>query len=158
MTQFPFYYNIANNQTHVNILLNVQLTLIRAVCNPSAPLVIALSFVPIALSGIPAVSKALCGVVALFAAASCFNFKHAIFPDVDFGVIHCVRGYNLLALAYAALHMGTLIARAFGSDEALPVLSVLTCVDVILILPVLKRGICDTFRDTKVVNNISKAY
>lgn len=108
----------------------------------AAPLVIVLAFVPAALSEAPAVSKVFCGVIALFAAAaSYFNFKHAIFPDVEFGVIRCVRGYNLLALAYAVLHMGTLASRANGAETVTLILSVLTCADVILILPVLKRGI-----------------
>jgi len=108
----------------------------------AAPLVILLALVPTVLSSAPAVYKVFCGVIALFAAAaSYFNFKHAIFPDVEFGVIRCVRGYNLLALAYAVLHMGTLAARSYGADTAVLILSVLTCADVIMILPVLKRGI-----------------
>ena len=108
----------------------------------AAPFVILLAFVPAALSPAQTVSKIFCGVIALFAAAaSYFNFKHAIFPDVEFGVIRCVRGYNLLALAYAVLHMGTLAARANGADTAVLILSVLTCADAIMILPVLKRGI-----------------
>lgn len=108
----------------------------------AAPAVIALLFVPVALSDIPAVSKLCCGAVALFAAAAgFFNFKHAIIPDVEFGVIHCVRAYNRAALAYAVLHTGTLAARAHGLDTAELVLSCLTCVDMILILPMMKRGI-----------------
>ena len=108
----------------------------------AAPLVIALLYVPIAMSDMPTVTKVFCGIVAVFAAAaSYFNFKHVIFPDVDFGVIHCVRGYNRLALAYAVLHMGTMAARAWGADTVTLILSILTCADVILILPMLKRGI-----------------
>ena len=42
-------------------------------------------------------------VLTLFVmAASYFNLKHLIFPDVDYGVVKCLRPYNLLALIYAA--------------------------------------------------------
>jgi len=41
-------------------------------------------------------------VLTLFVmAASYFNLKHLIFPDVDFGVVKCLRPYNLLALIYS---------------------------------------------------------
>ena len=108
----------------------------------AAPVVISLLFVPVALSYISTLSKICCGAVALFAAAaSYFNFKHAVIPDVEFGVIHCVRAYNWIALLYAVLLTGTLTARALGWELAVLILSILTCVDMIMILPMLKRGI-----------------
>ena len=108
----------------------------------AAPVVIVLMSLPIALSDIPTVLKFCCGAVTLFAAAaSYFNFKHAVIPDVEFGVIHCVRAYNWIALLYAVLHTGILAARALGWEIAVLILSVLTCVDMILILPMVKRGI-----------------
>lgn len=46
--------------------------------------------------------KILGAVLTLFVmAASYFNLKHLIFPDVDFGVVKCLRLYNLLALIYS---------------------------------------------------------
>ena len=107
-----------------------------------APLIIAILFVPVAISELPILSKAIYGVVSLFAAAaSYFNFKHAIIPDVEFGVIRCVRGYNLLAFAFAVLYAGNAAARAFGLGWASLILSILIGADVVLILPLLKRGI-----------------
>ena len=107
-----------------------------------APLVIALLFVPVLLSDLPVLSKAIYGVVSLFAAASSyFNFKHAIIPDVEFGVIRCVRGYNLLAFAFAVLYAGNAAVRALGFKWASLILSVLIAADAVLILPLLKRGI-----------------
>ena len=40
-------------------------------------------------------------LTAFVMAASYFNLKHLIFPDVDFGVVKCLRPYNLLALIYS---------------------------------------------------------
>lgn len=66
----------------------------------AAPAAVAVLYLPILLSGQPTAAKVIFGVVALFVcAASYFNFKHAVLPDVDFGVIRCVREYNWLALA-----------------------------------------------------------
>ena len=107
-----------------------------------APLAVVLLYLPILLGRLPAPAKGIHGVVALFAAAaSYFNCKHAIIPDVDYGVVRCVRGYNLLALAYAVLHTASTSARAFGAGTAVLLLSVLIGADVLLILPLLKRGI-----------------
>ena len=108
----------------------------------AAPILVALLYIPVLFSALPAVSKAIYGVVSLFAAASAyFNFKHAIFPDVDFGVIRSVRAYNWLAFGYAVLYSGTVAARIYGLGWVSFVLSVLICADVVLILPLLKRGI-----------------
>ena len=108
----------------------------------AAPVAVLLLSAPVILSEIPAVSKICCGAVALFAAAaSYFNLKHAVIPDVEFGVIHCVRAYNWIALLYAVLLTATLAARALGWEIAVLILSILTCVDMILILPMMKRGI-----------------
>ncbi len=107
-----------------------------------APVVIALLYVPVLFSNAPVLSKVIYGVIALVAAASSyFNFKHAVFPDVDFGVIACVRGYNWLAFGYAVLYAGTVAARVFELDVICFILSLLICCDVVLILPLLKRGI-----------------
>ena len=107
-----------------------------------APLTVVLLYLPMLLGRLPALAKGIHGVVALFAAAAAYyNCKHAIIPDVDFGVVRCVRGYNLLALAYAALYTGSMTARACGAGTVMLLLSVLIGADVLLILPMLKRGI-----------------
>ena len=108
----------------------------------AAPVLILLMYVPVLFSGAPTVSKVVYGIVSVFAAASSyFNFKHAIFPDVDFGVVRCVRSYNWLALASAFLYAGTVLARVFGAKTLSFILFMFICVDVVLILPLLKRGI-----------------
>ncbi len=108
----------------------------------AAPCAILLLNIPIFLSDALQVTKIASLVVSLIiAAASYFNLKHAIFPDVEFGVIHCVRNYNLCALAYAFLHMAELVVIACGFTPALIVLGLLLAVDSALILPVLKKGI-----------------
>ena len=37
-------------------------------------------------------------VVLVIALASRYHFKHLIFPDVDYGVVRAIRGYNMVAL------------------------------------------------------------
>ena len=108
----------------------------------AAPLVIMLLYVPVLFSDARTVSKVVYGVVSVFAAVSSYyNFKHAIFPDVDLGVVRCVRGYNWLAFACAGLYSGTVLAHVYGIGTVSLVLSVLICAAVVLILPLLKRGI-----------------
>jgi hypothetical protein len=108
----------------------------------AAPCVLLLLNVPIAFSGTPLETRVSILVMCAFmSAASYFNLKHAIFPDVEYGVIACVRWYNWCALAYAALHMLEMVAISFDSAVGVGLCGVLLCVDTLAILPCLKRGI-----------------
>lgn len=108
----------------------------------AAPFAVICLFLPIALGDFALPVKVTDGVVTVFiAAASYFNLKHAIFPDVDFGVIRCVKGYNWLAVACGLLYMGEMVATAYGADRVALVLCVLIGLDSAFILPMLKRGI-----------------
>ena len=73
--------------------------------------------------------------------ASYFNLKHLIFPDVEFGVVKCLRPYNLLALIYtAAIFMECF---AMSRDNALLTL-ICCCVTGIvtaLMIPTVVRGL-----------------
>lgn len=71
-----------------------------ALAAPAATVVLYIGlFLP---ADVSALWKILGAVLTLFVmAASYFNLKHLIFPDVDFGVVKCLRLYNLLALIYS---------------------------------------------------------
>ena len=107
-----------------------------------APLGVAGLYMFILFSDIPTAAKVICAVVtAVSGAASYYHFKHAIFPDVDFGVMRCVRPYNWLALAFVFLHMGEMISSAINSDILLIIVTVPICIISLIILPTLRRGI-----------------
>lgn len=51
------------------------------------------------ISDISKMWKILGAVLTVFAVlSSCFSLKHLIFHNVDFGVVRCMRPYNLLVL------------------------------------------------------------
>lgn len=107
-----------------------------------APLAVTGLYVLILVSDISTSSKVIFGIVSAVAgAASYYHLKHAIFPDVDFGVMKCVRPYNYLALGYVLLHMGEMIASAYNSDMLLIIVTVPICIISLIILPTLRRGI-----------------
>ena len=86
--------------------------------------------------------KAVSGVVvAATAAASYFNLKHLIFPDVDFGVINCLKAYNASALALEALILGETVCAARGADTAASVFCALLGLAYLAIVPAAERGI-----------------
>ena len=84
-----------------------------ALVAPAAALVWYIVFVLI--NDLPKSVKIASAAVAFFVMeASYFHLKHLILPDVDFGVIKCLRPYNLLALLYTHLCLAetTLIGHA----------------------------------------------
>lgn len=70
-----------------------------------------------------------------------YNLKHLIFPDVEFGIAKCIRGYTLLslllclctALAYTGLACDRSVLILFGQAGR--------AVCILAILPVLKQGV-----------------
>ena len=57
--------------------------------------------------------------------ASYFHLKHLIFPDVDFGVIKCLKPYNLLALIYTFLCLAEMIVIGLGNEIGILIAGVL---------------------------------
>ena len=86
--------------------------------------------------------KAIAAVIALFVAGSSyFNLKHLIFPDVDFGVINCLKPYNSLALFLEFSCLAEITAYGFGSKTATAIVGILTGV-ILLVIPFsVERGI-----------------
>ena len=57
--------------------------------------------------------------------AGYFHLKHLIFPDVDFGVIKCLKPYNLLALIYTFLCLSEMIVIGLGNEIGILIAGVL---------------------------------
>jgi hypothetical protein len=106
-----------------------------------APVVVASFFVPIALSKANLSTKISFGAIYIVMMASTyFNLKHLILPDVDYGIIKCIRGYNALMLCYSVLFALERIALVYNQDIMLYVVTSLIAVDSLLIVPVLRKG------------------
>lgn len=73
--------------------------------------------------------------------ASYFNLKHFIFPDVEFGFIRSIRGYNLIALMLAVLSVGEMVLLALNMQIPLLILYVAICAVSIAIVPILEKGV-----------------
>ena len=72
--------------------------------------------------------------------ASYFNLKHFIFPDVEFGIIRSIRGYNLIALLLAVLSVGEMVLLLWKQWIPLLILYVAICAVSIAIVPILEKG------------------
>ena len=74
-------------------------------------------------------------------AASYFHIKHIIIPDVDYGVVRCLRGYNLLALCYGILCTAEIVSAAYGAAAVRTAVYVLQCIVTLVIVPVMDMGV-----------------
>ena len=79
-------------------------------------------------------------MTAIIMFASYFNLKHFIFPDVEFGIIRSIRGYNLIALLLAVLSVGEIILVLWSRMVPLLILYVAICVVSVAIVPILEKG------------------
>ncbi len=90
----------------------------------------------------PKLVRIVAGIItAVIMGASYFNLKHLIFPDVDFGVINCLKEYNIIALIFEFLCIAEMIAYSAESEIAQLVVSILMGVSLLLIVPTVERGI-----------------
>ena len=93
---------------------------------------------------IPAASdkRTIYGVMsAVITFASYFNLKHFIFPDVEFGFIRSIRGYNLIALILAFLSVGEMVLITLSVKIPLLILYIAICTVSLAIIPVLEKGV-----------------
>ena len=80
-------------------------------------------------------------MTAIIMFASYFNLKHFIFPDVEFGIIRSIRGYNLIALLLAVLSVGEIVLLLWGKMIPLLILYVAICAVSVAIVPILEKGV-----------------
>jgi hypothetical protein len=93
------------------------------------------------LSDVTLLWKILGAVMTVFIIpTSYFNLKHLIFPDVDFGVVKCLRPYNLLALIYEV----AIFAECFAMSRNNELVTIVCCCVIGLItiamIPLIVRG------------------
>ena len=106
------------------------------------PLGVAALLVPVLLSPAAGAFKVSCAVVSGMIGVACyFHVKHLLIPDVDYGVVRCLRGYNALALALSAMSMWELIALAWGSNPMLILSGAGLCVVTLTLVPAMDRGV-----------------
>ena len=107
-----------------------------------APLLVAGVYAPVLLFSIGLETGIAYGVMTTIVMfASYFNLKHFIFPDVEFGIIRSIRGYNLIALLLGVLSVGEMILLAWGKQIPLLILYVAICAVSIAIVPILEKGV-----------------
>ena len=70
-----------------------------------------------------------------------YNLKHLIFPDVDYGVINCLKPYNAAVLFYALFCIADIIAMSRESQIAVAIVSAEIGITVLLITPLLAKGV-----------------
>ena len=80
-------------------------------------------------------------VAAVVIAASRFHLKHIIFPDVDYGVIRCVRGYNVIALILCSSTVVMMIADCADMSGLYIGSNIVIAGCCVIVLPVLKREV-----------------
>ena len=86
--------------------------------------------------------KISCGVVGWIIGAACyFHVKHLLIPDVDYGVVRCLRRYNALAVTLSVLTMLEMITLAWNLEILLYVSGVGLCVVSLVLVPVMGRGV-----------------
>ena len=78
-------------------------------------------------------------VVLFIALASRYHFKHLIFPDVDYGVVRAIRGYNLIAMVLCFSAMIFIGADMTDNEYALLGAGIVMSVCCLVIIPLLRK-------------------
>ena len=92
--------------------------------------------------GAPRLWKIIGAVVTFFIMQTTYyNLKHLIFPDVDYGVINCLKPYNAAVLFYALFCIADIIAMSRESQIAVAIVSAEIGITVLLITPLLAKGV-----------------
>ncbi len=101
----------------------------------------ALYFIFIFAADISLFAKIMGALITIFVMpASYYNLKHLIFPDVDFGIIKCLKLYNLLALIYSLTCVSEVIAVSRNSETATLIIGIIMGVLLAAIVPTVERG------------------
>ena len=141
MGAFAFFFS--SNYGHIDSLVDDGGRVFRRyrIIALIGPACVVSMLVPIVLGPATVAFKISCVIVsAVIFNASYFHVKHMIIPDVDFGVVRCLRGYNGLAVALSVLSMWELLALAQGSEPALMISGVGLCIVALTLVPVMDRG------------------
>ena len=77
----------------------------------------------------------------IIGAACYFHIKHLMIPDVDYGVVRCLRPFNALAVALSVFAMLEMTALAWDQQVLLYISGIGLCVVTLLLVPVMDRGV-----------------
>ncbi|MBR1814846.1 MAG: hypothetical protein IJ773_13715 [Lachnospiraceae bacterium] len=106
------------------------------------PLLAILLYLPLAFGPQSVGSKASQAVLTVFlAAAFYFHVKHLLIPDVDYGVVRCLRHFNALALALGGFLMVEMAADAYGNKLLLLAVRMVITALAAAVVPVMDRGV-----------------
>ena len=99
-------------------------------------------YIPILLSDASFTIKLCYGLIfVMMMCSSYYNLKHLILPDVDYGIIRCIKGYNFIMLCYTLLFALERIALVYDMDIVLYIASVGIAIASVLTIPVLRKGV-----------------
>ena len=109
----------------------------------AAPAIFILMYVVLFLiADISLMWKILGAVMTFFVAlSSYFNLKHLIFPDVDFGVVKCLRPYNLLVLIYSLSIFGECVGLSRNNAVLMLICCIVSGVVSAAMIPMIVRGL-----------------
>ena len=108
----------------------------------AAPVFCAVLYIAFILfADISSFAKIVGAIITFFAMVTTYyNLKHLIFPDVDFGIIKCLKAYNLLALLYSLLCLVEVITVSRNSETATLIIGVIMGALLVAIVPSVERG------------------
>ena len=105
-----------------------------------APIVLVFGFFPVYLFGDYSFKRVIYLIIVLLIAfAAKYHFKHLIFPDVDYGVVRAIRGYNAIALILCIATNVFLMSDIIGLEYLYLATGIVMAVCCIAIIPVLKK-------------------
>lgn len=109
----------------------------------AAPAVILFIYIfLIAVADFSLMLKIMGAVITLFAMQTAyFNLKHLIFPDVDYGIIKCLKSYNLAVLIYSFICIAEFIAISYEKELAICITGTLMGIILLIVVPAVERGI-----------------
>lgn len=106
------------------------------------PICVMTMLIPILLSPVSRAFRISSVVVScIICVASYYHVKHLLVPDVDYGVVRCLRGYNALALGLSVLSMLELIALAWDKEALIYGAGAGLCVVTAVLVPAMDRGV-----------------
>lgn len=106
------------------------------------PVYVVSMLIPILLSPASRAFKISSVVAGFVVGAACyFHVKHLFIPDVDYGVVRCLRGYNALAVALSVMSMWELIALAWNAQAVYILSGVGLCAATLALVPMMDRGV-----------------
>ena len=72
--------------------------------------------------------------------ASYYSLKHLIIPDVEFGIVKCLRPYNLMVLIYTASIMMECFAMSCGNELLTLICCCVAGLSAAAMIPMVERG------------------